>query len=460
MSGQQSDSSKRSNSSKARSRSKSESLISRQKLKFFALKSNLKSHIYDKIIHQEVYIDGKEPKSYSFGKKFYGLYIIFLFYSLLLILKVNFPKIEELNIFMLGLPFEFSNTILAFFLVLSFLLSVDRVRIFIFEKHTIVKQFVIFSVLFTILFLLFLYIGTSVNFITYLLVLSMIWLILLSSRFYIYSRKFSTKIEARFIKRYSIPRYIFAVLTPFVILTVLILISLFYRSFLVVLSLDFFAHGDPSNAADVYELEMTSLMPLIYFSLVMTLVFIIFEYVSTRRKAETKRVGTFDNFTFSLIVFFIFFFQILQITIFLFLRDETITAFKSTLGQAGSFASYIFIFEFMISMFFLYRIVKKLGASLGWRIFVFKKDGLILLCLACVFAQTLTRFALATNIPNQKVIDIGIIFMWDKLIVSVLMIFFLGTTLLIYYIRPHETSMFMRLQKETVSEEERSLDKV
>ncbi|MFW9987301.1 MAG: hypothetical protein ACFFC3_01460 [Candidatus Odinarchaeota archaeon] len=474
MSDKQSNSSKKSSGSearnqskisrmdKSRAKSKIKEFSSKLKLKFFAFKSKLKTNIYDKIIHQEIYIEGKEPKSYSYEKKFFGLYILFIFYSLVLILKINFPDADWINILMLGNPFVFSNTILALFLVLSFLFSVDKIRIYIFEGHTTIKQILAYSGLFTILYILFLFIGTGINYMTYLLALSMIWLILLSSRFYIYSRKFSTKIEARFIKRYSVPRYIFAVLLPFVILAVLVVISLFYRSFLVFLSLDFFGLNDPnpSDAVAVYEMEMTRIMPLIYFSLVMTLVFIIFEYVSTRRRAETKRAGTFDNFTFSLIVFFIFFFQILQISIFLLLQDETIAAFKSTIGTTGSVVSYVFIFEFIISMYFLYRIVKKLGKSLGWRVFIFKKDGLILLCLGCVFAQTLTRFALATNIPHQSVENVGVFLMWDKFIVSILMIFFLGTTLLIYYIKPHETSMFMRLQKETVSEEEKSLDKV
>ncbi len=474
MSDKQSNSSKKSRGSEAKSqsktlimdkpraKSKSNKFSSKLRLKFFAFKSKLKTHIYDKIIHQEVYIEGKEPKSYSYEKKFFGLYILFIFYSLVLILKINFPGAEWIDILMFGRPFVFSNTILALFLVLSFIFSVDKIRIYIFEEHTVIKQIIAYSGLFTILYIIFLYIGTGINYMTYLLALSMIWLILLSSRFYIYSRKFSTKIEARFIKRYSVPRYIFAVILPFFILTLLVVISLFYRSFLVFLSLDFFGLNDPepSNAVAVYEMEMTRIMPLIYFSLVLTLVFIIFEYVSTRRRAETKRAGTFDNFTFSLIIFFIFFFQILQISIFLLLRNETIAAFKSTIGTTGSVVSFVFIFEFIISMYFLYRIVKKLGKSLGWRIFIFKKDGLILLCLGCVFAQTLTRFALATNITLQKVEGIGVFLMWDKFIISILMIFFLGTTLLIYYIKPHETSMFMRLQKETVSEVEKSLDKV
>ncbi|MEE9379580.1 MAG: hypothetical protein V3V33_16265 [Candidatus Lokiarchaeia archaeon] len=483
MSGKQSNSSKKSKGSEAETKKKQDKIkplklpktskmgkrgvknkfktfSSKQRVKLSAFKIKFKTRFYDKIVHQEVYINGQEPKSYSFEKKFIGLYLIFIFYSLVLIAAINFPDEGLINILTFGNPFAFSNTIVTFFLVLSFLLSIDKLRIFIFEKHSAIKQLILYCGIISSLYLLFLYIGTDINFMTYLLTLAMIWLFLLSSKFYISSRKLSTKIESRFIKKYSATRYFFAVIIPFFILAMLVIISLFYRSFLVFLTLDFFGPNDPISAVAVYNLEMTRIMPLIYVSLVMTLVFIIFEYVSTRRRAETKRAGTFDNFTFSLIVFFIFFFQILQISIYMLMQDETITAFKATFGTTGSVLSYIFIFEFIISMYFLYRIVKKLGKSLGWRILIFKKDGLILLCLGCVLAQTLTRFALASEIPNQIVTDVGVILMWDKYIISVLMIFFLGTTLLVYYIKPHETSMFMRLQKETVSEEERSLDKV
>ena len=225
-----------------------------------------------------------------------------------LIIDINFPGNIWIKIVTFGNPFAFSNTLVAFFLVLSFLFSIDKVRIFFFENKTIIKQLILYCGLITSLYLLFLYISTDLNFMSYLLTLAMIWLILMSSRFYIYSRKFSTKIEARFIKKYSISRYILAILIPFFILGTLVVISLFYRWFLVFLSLDFFGPFNPSSAVGVYQLQMRVIMPLIYFSLVMTLVFIIFEFVFTRRRAETRRAGTFDNFTFSLIVFFIFFF--------------------------------------------------------------------------------------------------------------------------------------------------------
>ncbi|MDX1798134.1 MAG: hypothetical protein R3255_05755 [Candidatus Lokiarchaeia archaeon] len=436
--------------------------ISRQRVKLSTFRSKVKTNFYDKIIHQEVYIEGKEPKSYSYEKKFWGLYGIFIFYSLILIIAINVPESRWIQFLMLGNPFAFSNTIIALFLVLSFLFSIDKIRIFVFEKKSFIKQLVLYCGLIALLYMLFLYIGTSYNFLTYLLTLAMIWLILLSSRFYIYSRKFATKIESRFIKKYSIPRRLFAMIIPFFILGILVVISLLYRSLLVWLSLDIFGPVDPSDAVLVFNIQMRQVMPLIYFSLVMTLIFIIFEYLFSRSRAETKRAGTFDNFTFSLIVFFIFFFQIMEISIYMFLQDPTIDAFQSTIGATGSAVSYVFIFEFIISMYFLYRIVRKLGRSLGWRILFFKKDGLILLCLACVFAQTLTRFTLSPNVQvhNQEITDVGIFLMADKYIISVLMIFFLGSTLLIYYLKPQETSMFMRLQKETVTEEEKGMDRV
>jgi len=471
MSKKQSDSSKKLRNSRkskdSESKPKKEKIKTRQKvsIKINVVKSKVKnqlSRFYETIVHQErQFVDGQEPPpSYSFKKRFYGLYIIFIAYSLILIIAINIPGSNWINIVTFGNPFAFSNALVAFFIVLSFLFSSDKARVFIFEGKTALKQSILYIGILGLLYLLFLYIGTSLNFMTYLLSLALIWLILLSSRFYIYSRKFSTKIEARFIKKYSRMRYLLAIIVPFLILAILVIISLFYRSFLVFLSLDFFGPIDPVNAVEVYIIEMRVIMPLIYFSLIMTLMFIIFEFVSTRRRAETRRAGTFDNFTFSFIVLFIFFFQIMQISIFLLLQPETVAALKSVFGAGGSALTYIFIFEFVVSMYFLYRIIKKTGKTLGWRILFFKKDGLIMLCLACVFAQTFTRFTLASDIQNQIIEGASSILMADKYIISVLMIFFLGSTILIYYLKPHETSMFMRLQKETISEEVKNLDKI
>ena len=412
-----------------------------------------------KVFVQDLYVEGQEPsKSYFGDRKFFGLYIIFLLYSFLILIGINFPG-PYLDILTFGNPFAFGNALVAFFLTLSILYSNDKIRKFIFEKNSLIKQVVLYVGMISGFYLLFLFIyNINTNFISYLLGLSTLWLILLSTRFFMYSRKFATKIEARFIAKYSALRRFVAFIAPYFIVGILVVIALFYRSLLVWISLEFLAPYAPGEAVGVYILEMRLIMPLIYFSLILTLLFIIFEFVFTRRRAETKRAGLFDNYTFSLIVLFIFFFQVFQLSLFLILNPATVTALKATVGTSSSTVWFIFIVEFAFSMYFLYRIIKKLGRSLEWRFLIFKRDGLILLILGCVLAQTLTRFALQSQLPNQDVTVLGQFFMADKYIVSIIMIIFLGSMLLFYYLKPHETSMFIRLQKETVNLEDKSMD--
>ena len=422
------------------------------------IKNNLVQSV-KKIFVQDLYVEGQEPtKSYFGEKKFFGLYAIFLIYSFLILIGINFFR-PIVNFLTFGNPFVFGNALVAFFLTLSILYSNDTIREFVFEKNSLIKQIVLYVIIISGFYVIFLFIySINTNIVSYLLGLSTIWLILLSTRFFMYSRKFATKIEARFISKYSAFRRIIAFIAPYFILGVLVVIALFYRWLLVYISLDFLGPFAPGEAVEVYVLEMRLIMPLIYFSLILTLLFIIFEFVFTRRKAETKRAGLFDNYTFSLIVLFIFFFQVFQLSLFLILNPVTVTALKATVGASSSTVWFIFLIEFAFSMYFLYRIIKKLGRSLEWRFLIFKRDGLILLILGCVLSQTLTRFALQTQVPNQEVTVLGQFFMADKYIVSIIMIIFLGSTLLFYYLKPHETSMFIRLQKETVSEEEKSMD--
>ena len=413
-----------------------------------------------KVFVQDLYVEGQEPsKSYFGDRKFFGLYIIFLLYSFLILIGINFPG-PYLDILTFGNPFAFGNALVAFFLALSIVYSNDRIREFIFEKNSLIKQVVLYVGIISWFYFLFLLIyNINTNFISYLLGLSTLWLILLSTRFFMYSRKFATKIEARFITKYSSLRRFIAFIAPYFIVGVLVVIALFFRGLLVYISLDVLGPLAPSEAVGVYILEMRLIMPLIYFSLILTLLFIIFEFVFTRRRAETKRAGLFDNFTFSLIVLFIFFFQVFQLTLFLVLNPATITALKATVGATSTTVWFIFIAEFAFSMYFLYRIIKKLGRTLDWRFLIFKRDGLILLILGCVLAQTLTRFGMQSpSVLNQSINTLGQFFMADKYIVSIIMIIFLGSTLLFYYLKPHETSMFIRLQKETINQEEKSMD--
>ena len=205
--------------------------------------SNLKNVIFNKVI----YVKGKErPKSY-FGKKFIGLFVIFISYSLMILININTAENLIFNLLTFGNPFAFGNALILFYLVLSVLLNVDKLRQFIFEKNTLIKQIVIFSGLFTGCFLLFLLVDNifQFNYMSFLLILAMVWLILQSSRFYTYSRKFSTKIESRIVSKYSIWRGFFTFLTPLFILGVLVILSWIFRSFIVFNTLDILGALNP-----------------------------------------------------------------------------------------------------------------------------------------------------------------------------------------------------------------------
>ena len=91
MSKKQSGSSKKLRNSKkskdSKSKPKKEKIKTRQKvsIKLNVVKSKVKkqlSRFYETIVHQErQFVDGQEPPpSYSFKKRFYGLYVIFIAY--------------------------------------------------------------------------------------------------------------------------------------------------------------------------------------------------------------------------------------------------------------------------------------------------------------------------------------------------------------------------------------------
>lgn len=419
---------------------------------------NLKRVIFNK----EIYVKGKEPPKSYYGKKFLGLFGIFLFFSFMIFFNINNPDNIFFQILMFGNPFVLGNALILFYFTLSLLFSVDKIRQFIFEKNTVIKQICIFSGLITGWFFLFLLVDTifQFNYMSFLLILAMIWLILQSSRFYTYSRKFSTKIEAKVVAKYSVFRNFIIFLIPFLILGILVIISWSFRAFIVFLTLDFLGTLNPTGSFEVYLIEMIRVMPLIYISLITTIVFIIIEFILTRKRAETRRAGLFDNFTFAIIVFFIFFYQIYQVTLYIILLPETSNALRGAFGGATNVIGYLFFFEFFISIIFLIRIIRKIGTTLGWRILFFKKDGLIMFFLACVLGQTISRFAVATSTPNQEIGGLSELLMHDRYLISIIMIIFLGLTILVYYLKPHETSMFMRIQKEIVKEEEKSMETI
>ena len=88
-----------------------------------------------RIFVRDLYVEGQEPsKSYFGEKKFYLLYAIFLAYSFIILIGINYPG-DYLTVLTFGNPFVFGNALIGFFLVLSILYSNDSIRKFIFEKR-------------------------------------------------------------------------------------------------------------------------------------------------------------------------------------------------------------------------------------------------------------------------------------------------------------------------------------
>ncbi|GAH88931.1 unnamed protein product, partial [marine sediment metagenome] len=85
---------------------------------------NLKRVIFNK----EIYVKGKEPPKSYFGKKFWGLFGIFLFFSFMIFFNINNPDNIFFQIVMFGDPFIFGNALIFFYFSLSILFSMDKIK--------------------------------------------------------------------------------------------------------------------------------------------------------------------------------------------------------------------------------------------------------------------------------------------------------------------------------------------
>jgi hypothetical protein len=290
-----------------------------------------------------------------------------------------------------------------------------------------------------------------------LFILAMFWLIFQGTRLYVGARGFSTRLESKFLSRYSSLRYALVIIIPFTILIFLTTAVWAYRYFLVMLTLDLIALFVPVDGLRMYSLEMTIILPFLYISLITIFMLILVEFVLTRRKSDNRRAGAFDNFAYSLIVFFMFFYLLYQVSLYLFLNKDTIEALKN-IGGGSTGTSYLFLVEFLVSMMFLFRAISKVGKSFGWNVLFLNQDAMVMGFLATVMSQTTSRVALFSEIPSQQLGVLTNLLTMDHLIIPILIMAFLGITILVYYIKPQEMSMFMRIAKVAVDEEDKALD--
>ncbi|MBD3353294.1 MAG: hypothetical protein GF364_17570 [Candidatus Lokiarchaeota archaeon] len=228
---------------------------------------------------------------------------------------------------------------------------------------------------------------------------------------------------------------------------------------MVILTLDWIPHWRPESidaVVEIYALEIHLILPFLYITLIIIFVLISMEFLLTRRKATNRRAGAFDNFTYTSIVFFMFFYLLYQISMYLFV-NETTTSALSDISGAATGTSYLFWVEFVISMMFLFRAILKAGKSFGWNLLFLNQDAMIMGFLATIMAQTTSRLAIYSDVGGQ---DLGTFTNWlsmDHLLIPIIIIAFLGITIIVYYIKPQEASMFMRIAEETVIKEDKSM---
>lgn len=415
---------------------------------------------------------GRRDKGYTetsyVGKRFLGIIGLFLFYSLIFISFIRSGDNVVFNALVLFHPYVFGVALVETFLSLSIVLSADKIRDFVFKsgkkfyQKSALKQLLVFGGIFAGFFLLTDHlIASGFNFVPVLVILGTLWLVFQSINFYYVSRKFGTKVEKGFVKKYSKIRLFWAVIIPWIIIGILVFVSWIYRFTLVRITLDLLAYANPTGAAGLYGLITNTIMPAIYFTLVLVSVFIVAEFVLTRKRSETKSAGIYDNLTFSLIVLFLFAYLMFQMTLYMSLNPQTVNLFRDMAGSGGSganFSTTLLFVEFAFSMFFLYRGVRNAARSFGYKMLFFKKDGLITGFLGCILAQSISRYLILAGPASEYGGQTSLFETWlssGRLFISVLLIAYLGATIIFYYLRPQSSSMFMRIDREAVEEQDR-----
>jgi hypothetical protein len=409
-----------------------------------------------------LYLTGKSDHQKStteifWGKKFSLFMVLFFLYSFILI--SNWDNVV-FNIITIGNPYALSVALVFTFFIFAILFLNTSFKRFLFGKYSFLKQIpLFFGLLYGSFFLWRYLISIGWNILPTLLILAMFWLIVQGIRVYDTSRKFASKMEARILKRYSPLVNLLITLVPFIILILLTVGVWSYRYGLVWFTLDILIWdvpvfgGDPASAILMYSVEMRVILPFLYISLIVIFVLFAIELIMTRLRVENKRMGTFDNFAYSLVVFFMYLYLIYQISLYLVLHSNTQVALATIAGGTGG-TSYFFLFEFLITIVFLFRGIRISGRRIEGNILFFNKDSIIMIFLTTVAAQTASRIPIFTEIQYQDVGLFSNLITIDHLLIPALIMLFLGITIIIYYIRPQKTSMFLRTHKGLVDNED------
>ncbi len=402
------------------------------------------------------------------GKKMILLLGIFLIFSFTLFAEMNADLFEgtflwtALTFFTFDQPYVFGIAVSFTFIELSLINCNDKIHEWFFGKLYVLKQLIIISGLMVGNFYLAIYlIGQNVDLYSGLLILAMFWLIFQSIRIFNGAQTGATKYEAKISERYSPFLYFIAIITPFIILGVLTFLSWVFRFVIVVFTLDNI--GDPAHqqtdvALEIYRREMGLIMPMIYTGLLFIFILMIAQMILSRKRGATKRAGAYDNFSFGLIAFVMFLYSIYNISLYLFLDETFLQGFNTMLGSE-SHGNTAFFIEYLITIFFLLWIVLDLHKQFEKGILFFTKDGLIIFLLGAIIAQTTARLGIATGIANVGSTLANII-KYDYMVLPWVILIFLGFTIVIYWIKPQEMSMFLHMSKSAVKGEDKGMENI
>ncbi|MHA1647931.1 MAG: hypothetical protein ACTSVL_10195 [Promethearchaeota archaeon] len=398
------------------------------------------------------------------GKKMLGLFGIFFIYSFIyfaLLSNIFSPDSQFMQIFSILYgkdPYIWGVSLSFSFIFLSFLFCNDKILAWTFGKAAFWKQIGIFTILMIGSYFLSRYIVIESDFDLYavLIFLAMIWLIFQSIRLYSGARKGATKIETKLSNHYSPIRYLITNIIPFILLGIMLFLAWVFRYVIVIYTLDYIAVFVPDQSFALYHDQMTRLMPILYIGLMTITIFILAQRMLSRKKGSTARAGSFDNLAFSIICFVLYLYALYNFVLYVFLEPDFLDAVSIVLHSSSS-SSGLFIFEFAFTIVFLIWIITDINKQFSTGFLFFTNDGFVMFLIGTIFAQTAARIGLLTGVAHASG-SLTDFIKYDYLALPFFIMVFLGITIIMYWIKPHQISMFMRIHKSAKNKDTRSMD--
>ena len=407
----------------------------------------------------------KIDKPSYIGKPMIGLFLFFALYSFIFVYLLNNSETSSWLITILCYmcflnPYSFGIALTFTFIDLALLFSNEKIIAWFFGKKTAIKQILICIFLQIMNFVIIHYLDDLWGYEYPLLLMgSTVWLIFQSIRLYSGSKQFAVKLEMRWTARYSPFRTFLARITPYFILGLLTFISIIFRHFIVIWTLDFIGH--PAKAPDLavllYKNEMQVIMPMIYVGLLFIFIFILLQSVLTLKKGDTRKSGAFDSSTFAWITFVMFLYALYNVALYLFLDPNFLLGTSIVLNSESSSGGGLFFIEFLVAIVFLIWIVGDLSKTFQTGFAFLSKDGLVMFLLSVIFAQTTARLGMIYSIGDVARGWFSSFITYDHLVLPILIILFLGITIVAYWRKPQEMSMFLHIDQQIVKSEDEKM---